>query len=93
MRTTKQDGKRCHPRKGHDGRFSGSSSRVDSPKASGGSQSLEEDELGRSTDRELKAGAESEGPNSDHCGCCEDRYHEIPCGQWEGRRTHKESIS
>lgn len=48
MRTTKKGGERSRPRKGHDGRFWGSGSRVDSPKASGGSQGLEEDELGGS---------------------------------------------
>lgn len=85
MRTTKKGGKRSRPRKGHDGLFWGSGSRVNSPKASGGSQSLEEDELGRSTNGELKGGAESKGPNSDHCGCCEDWYNEIQCGQREGR--------
>jgi hypothetical protein len=49
------------------------------------SQSLEEDELRRSIDREIKSGAESKGLKSDHCGCCEDQYHEIPCAQWEGK--------
>lgn len=48
MRTTKKGGERSRPRKGHDGRFWGSGSRVDSSKASEGSQGLEEDELGGS---------------------------------------------
>lgn len=51
----------------------------------GGSQSMEEDELRRSVDRELRGRAESRGLKGDHCGCCEDQYHDILCAHWEGK--------